>query len=159
MSTSRWGNLAGLLQFCLGRHYPSGLWLVINASNLNGWPVLAGSGRYREPAGICYAVNSNRLASKDVPMTVNPLSSEQLRIAAQIDSEVARLLKQGGDEALLVGVHPLMQRFKPLLDTAKPGESDRLCSTYPDFAHFTRLLDSMSQAIAGGTFDDMLGRG
>ena len=92
-------------------------------------------------------------------MTVNPLSSEQLRIAAQIDSEVARLLKQGGDEALLVGMHPLMQRFKPMLDTAKPGESDRLCSTYPDFAHFTRLLDSMSQAIAGGTFDDMLGRG
>ena len=42
MSTSRWGNLAGLLQFCLGRHYPSGLWLVINASNLNGWPVLVG---------------------------------------------------------------------------------------------------------------------
>ena len=42
MSTIRWGNLAGLLQFCLGRHYPSGLWLVINTSNLNGWPVLAG---------------------------------------------------------------------------------------------------------------------
>ena len=68
-------------------------------------------------------------------MTVNPLSPEQLRIAAQIDSEVARLLKQGGDEALLAGVHPLMQRFKPMLDTAKPGELDRLCSIYPDFAH------------------------
>ena len=69
-------------------------------------------------------------------MTVNPLSPEQLRIAAQIDSEVARLLKQGGDEALLVGVHPLMQRFKPMLDTAKPGESDRLCSTLSRLCSF-----------------------
>ena len=45
-----------------------------------------------------------------------------------------------------------MHQFKPMLDAAKPGELDRLCHIYPDFAHFARLLQSMSQAIAGGAF-------
>ncbi len=37
-------------------------------------------------------------------MTVDPLSPEQLRVAAEIDAEAARLLKRGGDEALLAGM-------------------------------------------------------
>ena len=37
-------------------------------------------------------------------MTEDPLSPEQLRVAAEVDAEAARLLKRDGDETLLAGM-------------------------------------------------------
>ena len=37
-------------------------------------------------------------------MAEDPLSPEQLRVAAEVDAEAARLLKRDGDETLLAGM-------------------------------------------------------
>jgi hypothetical protein len=87
-----------------------------------------------------------------------PLTQAQLDTAADINAEVTRLLKRGGDEALLMGMLPLMGKFKPLLDAAKPGQMDALCERFPGFEHFTKLLEAMATGIADGNFNDILGR-
>ena len=89
---------------------------------------------------------------------VKALTENQLRTAAEIDTEVVRLLKVDGDEALLQGMLPLMEKFKPLLDGAAEGQLDLLCQRYPGFGHFAQLLEAMSSAIADGKMNDILGR-
>jgi len=85
------------------------------------------------------------------------LSPSQISTAIEIDAEVVRLLKLDGDEALMLGMMPLMAKFKPILDTAKPGQMDMLCERFPGFKHFAQLLEAMALAIADGQFKDVLG--
>jgi hypothetical protein len=87
-----------------------------------------------------------------------PLSPSQLKAAREIDTEVVRLLKLDGDEALLMGMLPLMGKFKLLMDDAKPGQLDALCEQFPAFGHFAKLLEAMASSIADGNFNDILGR-
>ena len=87
-----------------------------------------------------------------------PLSQTQIKRAKEIDAEVVRLLKLDGDEALLMGMLPLMGKFKPLMDNAKPGQLDMLCEQFAGFGHFAKLLEAMASGIAASDFNDMLGR-
>lgn len=87
-----------------------------------------------------------------------PLTQEQIESARAIDAEVTRLLKLDGDEALLMGMLPLLGKFKPLMDDAQPGQLDMLCEQFPSFGHFAKLLEAMAMGIADGNFDDILGR-
>ena len=86
-----------------------------------------------------------------------PLSQSQIKTASEIDAEVVRLLKRDGDEALLMGMLPLMGKFKPLMDNAEPGQLDLLCEQLPGFGHFAKLLEAMAMGIADGNFNDVLG--
>jgi len=85
-----------------------------------------------------------------------PLSQTQITTASEIDVEVVRLLKLDGDEALLMGMLPLMEMIKPLLDNAQPGQMDLLCAQFPGFGHFAELLNAMAAGISDGQFDDVL---
>jgi len=86
-----------------------------------------------------------------------PLSPSQLQTAREIDAEVIRLLKLDGDEALLMGMLPLMGPFKALMDDAQPGQLDMLCEQFIGFGHFAKLLEAMAQGVADGSFKDILG--
>ena len=77
-------------------------------------------------------------------------TQNQMEIARSIDIEVHNLLKAGGDEALLQGLHPLMLQFKPILDTSKPGQMDTLCTEFEGFYHFAELLEAMAKAARDG---------
>ena len=87
----------------------------------------------------------------------NPLSPSQLKAARDIDAEVVRLLKLDGDEALLMGMLPLMAPFKKPMDEAQPGQLDLMCEQFPGFGHFAKLLEAMASGIADGNFKDVLG--
>ena len=87
-----------------------------------------------------------------------PLSPSQLKAAREIDAEVVRLLQIDGDEALLMGMLPLMGKFKPLMDDAKPGQLDLLCHQFLGFGHLAKLLEAMAVDIADGNFNDVLGK-
>ena len=73
-----------------------------------------------------------------------PLSPSQLKTARDIDTEVIRLLKLDGDEALLMGMLPIMAPFKALMDGAQPGQLDLLCDQFIGFGHFAKLATSLS---------------
>jgi hypothetical protein len=88
----------------------------------------------------------------------SPLSSSQLKAARDINAEVVRLLKLDGDEALLMGMLPLMAPFKKLMDEARPGQMDLMCEQLPGFGHFAKLLEAMASGIADGNFKDILGK-
>jgi hypothetical protein len=86
-----------------------------------------------------------------------PLSPSQLQAAHDINMEVVRLLKLDSDEALLMGMLPLMEPFKKLMDKAQPGQLDLMCEQFPGFEHFAKLLEAMASGIADGNFKDVLG--
>lgn len=86
-----------------------------------------------------------------------PLSPYQLKTAQEIDAEVVRLLKLDGEEALLMGMLPIMAPFKKMMDSAHPGQLDLLCDRFVGLAHFAKLLEAMALGIEAGNFNDILG--
>ena len=88
-------------------------------------------------------------------MTLTP---QHLKTVRAIDAQAGKLLKRGGEEALLGGLHDLMRRFKPVLEAAGPGELDRLSGDYPHFGQFAALLSDLAGAIQAGVFDAEIGR-
>lgn len=79
---------------------------------------------------------------------------EQIAIAKRINKRVKGLRRQGGDEALLGGMHGLMLEFEPLLH-AQPGTLDELCGQFTDFRYFAQFLEQFAGAMQAGTFDDL----
>ena len=80
-------------------------------------------------------------------------------MAASIDKEVSMYPDTaGGMEQLLVNMYKYMHDFKKILDTSAPGDMDLLCSQYPRFYRFAKLMEQIAEGIAAGAFDDALGK-
>ena len=79
---------------------------------------------------------------------------EQTAIAKRINKRVKGLRRQGGDEALLGGMHGLMLEFEPLLK-AQAGTLDELCGQFTDFRYFAQFLEQFAGAMQAGAFDDL----
>ena len=80
-------------------------------------------------------------------------------IAALIDKEVSRFSDTaGGMEQLLLNMYKYMHDFKRILDTSAPGDMDMLCSQYPHFSRFAKLMEQLAEGIAAGDFDDVFGK-
>jgi hypothetical protein len=113
-----------------------------------------------ELAQILFSISLATLSAYDARKTealmTTPLSQPQINTASEINDEVERLLKIDADEALLRGMLPLMGKFKPLMDDAKPGQLDLLCDQFLGFGHFAKLLEAMAMGIADGNFNDVL---
>jgi hypothetical protein len=107
---------------------------------------------------ISLATPSAYDARKTEAAMTTPLSQSQINTASEINIEVVRLLKLDGDEALLMGMLPLIGKFKPLMDDAKPGQLDLLCDQFIGFGHFSKSLEAMAMGIEDGNFDDVLGK-
>ena len=80
-------------------------------------------------------------------------------IAALIDKEVSRFSDTaGGMEQLLLNMYRYMRDFKRILDTSAPGDMDTLCSQYPHFSRFAKLMEQLAEGIAAGNFNDVLSK-
>jgi len=85
----------------------------------------------------------------------DPLASdfteEQLRLASEIDRDVSRIVDTGTDGVALLGLLPKhMPQFKQLMDTAKPGDMDRLCEQFDGLYRFAKVLESLAGGISTG---------
>ncbi len=56
---------------------------------------------------------------KSVRMTLTP---QHLKTVRAIDAQAGKLLKRGGEEALMGGLQDLMLQFKPVLEPARPAD-------------------------------------
>jgi hypothetical protein len=86
-------------------------------------------------------------------------TTAQHEIAASIDKDVSTYPDTaGGTEQLLANMYKYMNDFKRILDTSAPGDMDMLCSQYPHFYRFAKLMEQLAEGIAAGHFDDVLGK-
>lgn len=86
-------------------------------------------------------------------------TTAQHEIAASIDKDVSMYPDTaGGTEQLLTNMYKYMNDFKRILDTSAPGDMDILCSQYPHFYRFAKLMEQLAEGIAAGNFDDVLGK-
>ena len=82
------------------------------------------------------------------------LSKEQKELARTIDRYIKRATqKGGGDEQILHDISNYMATFKRLLDTSTPAEMDTLCTLYPGFYRFAKLLENLAGAIRDGAIE------
>ena len=78
---------------------------------------------------------------------------QQVEIARRLNERVKFIRANGGDEALLLGLHDLMPPFKTILDTAQAGQMDELCRHFSDFHYLGQMLERMAIAIASGQIE------
>ena len=80
-------------------------------------------------------------------------------IAACIDKEVSKYPDTaGGTEQLLMNMYKYMNDFKRIMDTSADGDMDMLCSQYPHFYRFAKLMEQLAEGLAAGKFDDVIGK-
>jgi len=73
------------------------------------------------------------------------------QLAQKIDQWVKSVeRKGGGDEQLLKGMADYMGLFKKILDTSTQAQREELCSLYPGFLRFAKLLELLAQGIHDG---------
>jgi hypothetical protein len=83
-----------------------------------------------------------------------PLTDKQRELASQIDRFVRTTPQQGGgDEALLVRAFDYMPAFKQLVDMTSHAQLLELCTIYPGFFRFAKLLEQLAQGIQDGKID------
>ena len=76
---------------------------------------------------------------------------QRKQVAQRIDQWVKGIeRKGGGDEQLLMGMVDYMGSFKNVLDTTTQAQMEGLCSLYPGFFRFAKLLDLLAQGIHDG---------
>ena len=86
------------------------------------------------------------------------LTTEHHELAASIDKEVSTYPDTaGGTEQLLMNMYKYMNDFKRILDTAADGDMEMLCSRYPHFYRFAKLMEQLAEGRASGEFDDVIG--
>ena len=73
------------------------------------------------------------------------------QIAERIHQEVLRLRNaEANDLDIFVGMVNHMDTFRTLMDTASPGDMDRLCARYEGFCQYAKILEDIAQGIETG---------
>lgn len=83
---------------------------------------------------------------------IRELTEKQLRLASNIARKTDKLAGNGADDiSLFCDMADHMPDFKWLMDTAKPGDMERLCERFEGFNTYANLLEKIAQGIASGT--------
>ena len=85
-----------------------------------------------------------------------PLSKESVGEIIKINDKANKLYKQGGDEALLMGLYDIMPKVMTLIDQADNGEIDYYCNQYEGFCRAMKLLENIASGCRDGIFDDII---
>lgn len=85
-----------------------------------------------------------------------PLNPSQQAFIAALDNEAKRIIKQGGQEALLMSLSKIMPTLKDIMDSATKDELNQYCEQYDGFYQYMKLLENMARGISQGTFDGTL---
>jgi len=88
-----------------------------------------------------------------------PLTRARRRTFRRIDAKAEAFLDRGGKGALLRGLEPLLVQLKPVLATGMLAEFGQLVDTHPHFAEIVSLMFVLTEGIADGGFEDVVGRG
>jgi hypothetical protein len=79
------------------------------------------------------------------------LSTEQLRIAATIDSRVQRLIDAGNwDLTIFLEMADYMPDFKRLMDMAGQAGMDELTERYAGLFHYAKVLERIALGLESG---------
>jgi len=80
--------------------------------------------------------------------------AEKECVARTLDARVRTFRLAGLDDvALFAAMAEHMPALKRLMDTAAPGELDRLAGRFPDLHHYAVLLTSIAAGIRDGAID------
>jgi hypothetical protein len=87
-------------------------------------------------------------------MKMEPICAEQHQIAKFIHDHVCRFPdNDSGNEQLLRTIYDYMDGFKLILDSSDKLQLNWLCSQYPGFYRFSRILEIMAEGVADGTIE------
>lgn len=80
------------------------------------------------------------------------INAEHQQIARIIHDHVNRFPDNDrGNESLLRTIYDFMDGFKLILDGVNEHQLDLLCTRYPGFLRFARILEIMADGVADGT--------
>jgi hypothetical protein len=79
------------------------------------------------------------------------LTSQQLWIAAKIDTKMQKLIRAGKDNlAIVAAMADHMPAFHQLLGAAEPDDMDQLARKFPSFYRYAKILESLATGIQSG---------
>jgi len=79
------------------------------------------------------------------------LTSQQLWIAAKIDTRMQKLIRAGKDNmAIMAAMADHMPAFHELLNAAQPADMDQLTRKFPGFYRYAKILESVATGIHSG---------
>ena len=79
------------------------------------------------------------------------LNAAQKQRLIDIDMQVKQIIRDGGDEALLLSLCDFMEDFKKIMYACSNKELDEYCKEYEGFYYLAKLLEDMARGIADGT--------
>ena len=80
-----------------------------------------------------------------------PLNTFQKQRLIDIDAQVKQIIRDGGDEVLLLSLYDFMGDFKKIMDACSNKELDEYCKKYDGFYYLAQLLENMARGISDGT--------
>ena len=84
------------------------------------------------------------------------LSKEQIDYIINLDAMGKEIMRQGGQEALLMSMVNKMPELKKIMESSTPEELDFYCEEYDGFYHYMKMLEMLAQGCADGIFNDVL---
>jgi len=79
------------------------------------------------------------------------LTSQQLWIAAKIDTRMQKLIRAGKDNmAIMAAMADHMPALHELLNAAQPADMDQLTRKFPGFYRYAKILESIATGIQSG---------
>ena len=79
------------------------------------------------------------------------LTSQQLWIAAKIDTRMQKLIRASKDNmAIMAAMDDHMPAFRELLNAAQPADMDQLTRKFPGFYRYAKILESLATGIQSG---------
>lgn len=84
------------------------------------------------------------------------LTPTQIDYIIMMDTKAKKILRHGGEEALLMSLHDKMDKIKEIMDCASDNELDQYCEKYDGFYQTMKLLERLSLGISQGLFKDII---
>lgn len=84
------------------------------------------------------------------------LTATQKKLIVSMDKDAKRIVKQGGDEALLMSLAHKMYQIKDIMNSSSEGELNFYCQRYEGFYQYMKLLEKLAVASSQGAFNDII---
>jgi hypothetical protein len=84
------------------------------------------------------------------------LTLEQKALIQTMNVNAKEILKQGGQEALLISLCDKMSAIKGIMDASSKAELNQYCQQYEGFYHYMKLLEQLAKGCSEGVFNDLL---
>jgi hypothetical protein len=85
------------------------------------------------------------------PRIAMQLTKEHVKIAANIDTKVKRLISGDSDDlAIFAAMTDYMPDFKRVMDESGQGGMDVLCQRFAGFHHYAKILENVAKGVESG---------